>query len=116
MIHGEESKPVKIKLGGCSLFSSTPLSSKGSEAWENKKPPFAWISKLFVYSASVNSKNGLRANPPPGLKMAAARGVFGNSSDVIFLNALLTEAASATSVLMPTAFPPDELISETTPS
>jgi hypothetical protein len=106
---------VNIKLGGCSFFSSTPFNNKGNVACENKKAPFVCTLKPDENSSSVNSKNGFLTNPPPALKIAAARGVPGNSSVVIFWNALLTDAASDMSVLMPIACPPELLMSLTTP-
>lgn len=64
-------------------------------------------------SCSVSSKNGFFTNPPPGLKIVAARGILGNFF-AISSNAELTLLVSVTSVLMPIAWPPLELISCTT--
>jgi hypothetical protein len=58
------------------------------------------------------SKNGFRINAPDALNMAAAAATSSPNSDLMAESAEVSEGADDTSVGMPRARPPDELISE----
>lgn len=76
---------------------------------------YACESSAVEYSSLVSSKNGFLTKPPAGLKIDAASGESGNCFS-ISSKADFTLLASETSVLMPMAFPPLELISWTSGS